>query len=416
MSRLNKKIVVLLLIISLSSLSWSTPPDELSEMLARAEALYYEADFAKSVELLLRADEMLRQQSDHLTEKTDVKLQLALGYIGLNDSTRAKTYLGELYALDPDRQLDPQMFSPKVIRLADEAKAEQDELRCSAVSDETQKQLTGGNGDAVVKLLGAGQAKCPGLAALYPKAADLIFKEGLDAYKKTQMAAALQKFREALVLEPKHELAAQYVDLTQSRLEVAAERALVTWRKDFTAGEFAVAARDYRELTAVSSPQTIDEARGEYRRALTNLVDAWNLACAKQDTTAMEKVRVQVTTMLPEPKFAEDILAKMNMCAPTGCIKMDAQLALARLKNRVDPQFSAHVKAQVKSFPVRILVKARINEKGEIVSSELQGGHPALYDSIRAALDQWRFFPAATEDGGPRCVETEIPFVINFTN
>src|SRR5215472_6524433 len=145
MSRLNQKILVLLLIVSLSSLSWSTPPDELSEMLARAEALYYEADFGKSVELLLRADEMLRQQSGHLTEKTDVKLQLALGYIGLNDSTRAKTYLGELYALDPDRHLDPQMFSPKVIRLADEAKTDQDELRCRAVSDETQKQLAGGN-------------------------------------------------------------------------------------------------------------------------------------------------------------------------------------------------------------------------------------------------------------------------------
>src|SRR6185295_1370490 len=117
------------------------PSDESKEMLARAEALYYEADFAKSVELLLRAEEMLRQQSGSLQDRTEVKLQLALGFIGLNDTTRAKAYLGELYALDSDHQIDPQMFSPKVIRLVEEAKAEQNELRCRSLMDEAQRQL-----------------------------------------------------------------------------------------------------------------------------------------------------------------------------------------------------------------------------------------------------------------------------------
>src|SRR5689334_16113628 len=95
MIKVCRTIVVLLILISVGRSGWSTASDELSEMLARAEALYYEADFAKSVELLLRADEMLRQQPGHLQEKTDVKLQLALGFIGLNDTARAKTYLGE---------------------------------------------------------------------------------------------------------------------------------------------------------------------------------------------------------------------------------------------------------------------------------------------------------------------------------
>src|SRR5215831_13696130 len=140
MSRMLRSILPLLIIVSASASGWSRTADEPSEMLARAEALYYEADFAKSIELLLRADELLSHQSGQLQEKTAVKLQLALGYIGLNDSARAKTYLGQLFALDPDRHLDPQMFSPKVIRLADEARTEQDELRCQAVSDEAQKQ------------------------------------------------------------------------------------------------------------------------------------------------------------------------------------------------------------------------------------------------------------------------------------
>ena len=57
------------MIVLLSRPGWSAPPDDPSEMLARAEALYYEAEFAKSVELLTRADEILRPQAGHLEEK-----------------------------------------------------------------------------------------------------------------------------------------------------------------------------------------------------------------------------------------------------------------------------------------------------------------------------------------------------------
>src|SRR5215831_10123086 len=114
-----RNILPLLIVLSASASAWSRV-DEPSEMLARAEALYYEADFAKSIELLLRADELLARQAGRLEEKTAVKLQLALGFIGLNDSTRGKAYLKELYALDSDHRIDVQAFSPKVIRLVEE--------------------------------------------------------------------------------------------------------------------------------------------------------------------------------------------------------------------------------------------------------------------------------------------------------
>src|SRR5262245_47171263 len=106
MSRMSRNILALLITVLVTRSGWSLPGDEPSEMLARAEALYYEADFAKSIELLLRADELLRQQSGNMKEKTDVKLQLALSFIGLNDSARAKAYLQELFALDLDRRID----------------------------------------------------------------------------------------------------------------------------------------------------------------------------------------------------------------------------------------------------------------------------------------------------------------------
>src|SRR5215471_11402558 len=125
-----RKIVVMLCGICAALSAWSMPLDEISETLARAEALYYEADFTKSIELLSRVDKLLRPQPDRQQEKVNVKLHLALGYIGLNDNNQAKVYFRELYALDPDYVIDPQQFSPKVIQFAERAKIEQNEIRC----------------------------------------------------------------------------------------------------------------------------------------------------------------------------------------------------------------------------------------------------------------------------------------------
>ena len=58
-------------------------------------------------------------------------------------------------------------------------------------------------------------------------------------------------------------------------------------------------------------------------------------------------------------------------------------------------------------------MKIRVNEQGDVVSGEPQGGNPLLYNGIRAAMDRWKFYPAV-KDGEPRCVDTEIPITINF--
>ena len=415
-----RNILALVILITASGPGWPAPADEASEMLTRAEALYYEADFAKSIELLLRADELLARQAGRLEEKTAVKLHLALGFIGLNDSTRGKAYLKELYALDSDHRIDAQAFSPKVIRLAEEAKAEQNELRCRSVFDETERQLGNGKSDPVVKLIASNVAKCPGLAALSAKSGELLFKEGMEAYKKTQMEQALEKFQAVLRLNPKHELATEYVDLAQNKLELAAGRALFAWRKDFTVGEFALAARDYRELLSLNSSQAIEEVRTEYRRALSGLADSWNKACTNDDVAGMEDARRRVDALIPVllvdpegPSFGEDILATMKTCAHTRCVQMTSPLALSRLKNRVDPQLPPYLLSMIKDFPMTIRIRARINEAGDVAAAELLGGNALVYDAVRAAFGQWKFSPALVQ-GEVRCVDTEIPIVLKF--
>jgi len=414
--------IALLIVFSFGQFAFAETVDDAREMLARAEALYFEADFEKSVDLLLRAAELLRDQPGYQKEKSAIKLQIALGLIGLNDSARAKQYLGELYALDADHRIDPQMFSPKVIQLAEEARAEQHERRCRSVSEEAQQQLDRGNSDAVVKIIESGQApgqgpglglgNCGNLAQLFPRAADLLFKDGLAAYKRSDMQHALLKFRAAQRLDAKNDLAAEYTNLTLSKLEVAADRAILQWQKNFTSGDFSSAARDYRELTSRGSPETLDYVRAEYRKSLSALVDQWNRACAKNDAATAARIKEQIQTLLPETTFAEDIIALMKTCTPAGCIQMDTALALARLKTRVDPQFPATTLSQFRS-PVTVRLKLTISDKGDAAVAELTGGSPLLTNPIRVAVEQWRFLPAVVQ-GDARCIETEIPLVINW--
>jgi thioredoxin-like negative regulator of GroEL len=407
-----KKIFGLLFIVSMGQFAWSAA-DEVSEALAKAEALYYEADFTKSIELLLTADQLLQSQKDHLQEKVRVKLQLALAYIGLNKTDDARTRFRELYELDADYTVDPEQFSPKVVSMADQAKFEQNETRCRAVLADAQQQLGRGNAQRVLQLISSSQPKCSGLAALTPNAAELFFKEGMDAYRKSQLTEALAKFRTALQLHPEHELASQYAELTASKLQLDADRVLLAWRKDFAAGDYSAATANFRQLVLAANADTTNQVREEYRTVLSSLVQSWNRACANHDAVTMDKIRGQINDLLPDPSIGEDLLEKMTNCTNTGCVPMSAQLVLARLKSRVDPDFPPYVRNQIKVSPVTVRMKAKISETGDVVSSEPQGGNAILYGSVRAAFDRWKFSPAVIQ-GAPRCIETEIPIVINF--
>ena len=120
-------------IVSFAAAAAAMPADEVTDILSRAESLYFEAKFKDAIQLLQHADDMLKARTDRNADKINVKLQLALAHVGLNESALAKVSLREIFAIDSEYRLDAQQFPPKVISLADEAKAEQNEARCQAV-------------------------------------------------------------------------------------------------------------------------------------------------------------------------------------------------------------------------------------------------------------------------------------------
>jgi TonB family protein len=427
--------------------------DDIKANLDRAEDLYYEAKFNDSIQLLLRVNEDLQSKPDRLSDKVNTKLQLALAHIGLNDTEKAKSYLIEMYTLDPNATLDSQKVSPKVIALAGDAKTAMTRYRCQAIGEDARSSLKAGNAAALRKLLVSPDSKCIDMAAMGPEAADLLYKTGMDAYKNSDYPNALQNFQAALKFSPKHELAAQYVELAQGRIQVAEDRALIQWQKNWDAHNMKDAAVQFRLISSFNdnkSSQAVRQVSDQYRKELTSLVDTWNRTCPTGDMDAMNDIRGQITELLPDPNFGEDIRATMKPCNPPAlkadlpsnrqvnvaagasagprqetksevktamvsptnqCLQVDYRVAMTRLKTRVEPEIPREARPYIQSSSVMVRVKIRVDAIGNVISSETPGGNPMFNNAVKSAVDRWKFSPAM-DSSGARCVDTEIPMVI----
>jgi tetratricopeptide (TPR) repeat protein len=436
---------VLALFVTLQSSTQPVTPDEIKDGLLRAESLYYEAKFVESIQILARVNDALVTRPDRLQDKIATKLQLALANIGLNDTASAKTFLTELFALDPDYVLDAKQFSPKVVALANDAKAEQIRLRCETAVQDARRSLAANDAATLMNIHRAMRPNCAGLADVEPAAAELVYKTGLTSYKQGDFSSALKSFRSALKLSPRHELAASYVELTEGQLQIAEDRLVLQWQKKFEAKDYKAAASDYRQVVALGdsgNPQTITRITQEYRKAMTSLVDTWKRTCAGGDSSGMSQIRSQVTEMVPEPTFADDLQSQIRFCtaspAPSApkvaarldsrtdtvvqgsantrqdsssCLQMDSQLALARLKTKVDPEIPPGSRAYLQNTQITVRVKARIDESGNVQTTEVTGSNVILNNAVRNAVDRWKFSPVS-DRSGPRCVNTEIPVVM----
>src|SRR5262245_10734997 len=114
--------LLLVLIASISLVQLALSQDDIEGTLTRAQNLYYEARFKDSVDLLLPVDAKLRERADRIPQSISVKLQLALGYIGQNQTAEAKSVFQEVCALDANYTLDSDQFAPKVLALFDDAR------------------------------------------------------------------------------------------------------------------------------------------------------------------------------------------------------------------------------------------------------------------------------------------------------
>jgi hypothetical protein len=426
MSRNN--VIVSLVFVGLSGLVQSAfSQDNFDATLTRAQALYYEARFKDSVDLLLPVDLTLRERPDRIKQSISVKLQLALGYIGQNQIAEAKSVFQEVCMLDSNYALDSTQFAPKVLALFDDARADQKKAKCDAFCAQLQDLAQKADTLALIrlsKLMGDG---CFCGAAV--GAAEVLFKQGVDAYKQEDFGQALEKLRAALRFHPAHDMTLQYVELAEGKVKLAVDRLAFDWRKQFEAQEFPKATATYRQLQSLNiegkADAPLEQMRGEYRTAVRVKAEAWTQSCSSDAPLSLEAFRQQTRDFLPSEAIAVDMLSKLAPCAPKvipklpappkvavarGCLTMPSQVAMARIKTRVNPEIPPQ---RMPTTPVSLTVKVRIDESGNVEVKDIAGGSLYLNEAMKIAIEKWKFIPARTEEDGSRCVEAELPVVLS---
>ena len=401
----------------LALLTWATLQSPTTEFVAntlsRAEALYYDARFQETIQLLVPLDTTLANERNRTKERINVKLQISLAHVGLGQMAEAKARFGEICGLDPDYSLDPKKFAPKVVTAFDEAKAEHTKAECQMFCAETDRLLEADDADALLALIQSARSRCTCLEAAALDAATHFYELGMDAYKKEDFTAALRLFRVAIQFNPEHDLSISYIELTRNRLSLAAERLFLEWRTQMDTRQFALAAATYRKLQSAnfegSAAEALDKVREGYRTQLLPLTNSWKQACSNGDASSMAKLRRQAEETLADPAIGRDLLAEMETCVRAGCVPLTPETALSRVKTRSDATLPSGIvpRPLPPNFALTVQVKVRIDEKGNVTVADPQSIQSNIRDSVVDAATKWKFAPASGTEN--RCVETTIP-------
>jgi tetratricopeptide (TPR) repeat protein len=389
-----------------------------TETLGRAQTLYYEAQFKQSIELLLPLDVALQREVERRKEKTDIKFQLALAYIGLGQISDAKSRFAEIFAEDPDYTVDPdpRKFAPKVVSLFDAVKTDQVKRQCETLCAQADRLLGSGDVDALLDLIQSAPSKCSCLDIALD-AADRFYELGLNAYKKDDLRTALQSFRTATKFQPEHPLASKYIELTRDGLRSAAERLFVEWRERFNAGNFFLATAIFHELEAGNIEDTASDAlnriRAVYDDQLSSLVPAWRQACSVADVVTMEKIRVRATEILPDSAISHGVSSQMETCVPPDCIPVSDEQALSRLTKRQVGKIPRRLipSPAPPNFRLIVQVQVRIDAAGNVTPIRADHVDPQIRDIAAAEARGTKFLPAVI-GGETRCVDARIPIVL----
>ena len=401
-------------IISVGS-SQTLAQEDVAAALDRAERLYYDAQFEQTITLLSPVEASLQSQSALLDEKVRVKVLLALAYIGLNDTAKAKALFKEVSGLDPNFALSSEKFSPNVLALFDEAKAEQTEEGCRQICQLVNQSIDTHDLATVLESVKTGGDSCTCLKAAALDAAELAYSEGVKSFQENDFADSLKTFRIALELNPEHQLARQYLEFTTAKLRLIADGAFLEWRKNMDAREFALAVVNYRQLQGSNlegiADSQLNQMRAAYRTLLSPSIEGWKRACQAGDSTTMRNLWTQAMDVLPDGDLAESILDDMK-CEKKFCMWMDTSAAMTHLVTRVDPTITATVRRAIEaSTPTTVYAHVKIDEKGDVDVLETQGIHAGLRDAVSTAVKKWKFEPT-DKNNQQGCTETILPIVI----
>jgi tetratricopeptide (TPR) repeat protein len=411
---IGRLILILAVLVSFSGEAATVPvfqgiPAELS----RAQSLYFSAEFEASVALLRDLEKRIGNGAQRSNDLLQVKLFLGLALLGVNQAEEAKAKFVEVTSLNPEYTIDPGTFSPKVVDLFNEAKAISVEARCTQFCGRIDTLIADGNFSTAydqIKLAGAG---CSCANAKVGAVTEATFERGKQLYNDGRFDDAAKEFSAVLAMDEKHELARDYSQLIQERLQLTIRQGYADWRMSFDQRQFDKASAAYEKLRANVHPEVtplVIQIESEYNRVLSGFLSSWRAACTGGDHARSETIRNEAETVASGLPFAQNTLAQMQQCTSRVCIKGDPALALTRLKTRVNPELDPSLQRYVTR---RIIVRIEIDEKGSVRVNEVVNANDRVASAVKDAVERWKFTPVVIDDH-TRCVETELPVSLIF--
>jgi TonB family protein len=134
-------------------------------------------------------------------------------------------------------------------------------------------------------------------------------------------------------------------------------------------------------------------------------------------TCTKPELKAQVQQPEPRPAIAAEAKPEPRSVPLVGtstqCLQLDYRVAMTRLiaKSKVDPEIPREARPYIQGGTVTVRVRVRIDEAGNVASTDTPGGNPMFNNAVRNAVERWKFTPAL-DASGPRCVDTDIPMVI----
>jgi hypothetical protein len=239
------------------------------------------------------------------------------------------------------------------------------------------------------------------------------FERGKQLYNDGRFDEAAKEFSAVLAADSKHELAREYSNLVQQRLQLGVRQLYLDWRTSFDERQFDKASAAFENLRANFGPDVtplVTQIESEYSRMLSGLLSAWRAACAGGDRARLETIRNEAVRVASRLSLARNTLDQMQLCASRVCIQGDPALALNRLKTRVNPQLDPSLQRYVTR---RIMVGIEIDETGSVRVKKISNANDRIAAALKDAVERWKFTPAVI-DNQNRCVETELPVSLIF--
>jgi tetratricopeptide (TPR) repeat protein len=374
--------------------------ETISAGLARAESLYYGAQFQSALGVLLDLETRLQNDPRSAEERLKVKLYLALTHLALNETAQAKSNFVGVCRIDRNYTLDRAEFPPKVTSLFEEARADCAENTCSEICSREPSVAdfeSGRHG-----------CSCPAPAATVREQ----FEQGQELYRNGKFAEASTQFAAVLALDNSNELAAEYLKLSKQQQELNISLAFSEWRENFDKRQYDKAADAYQRLrhsmVGPTATEYADQAEYEYGKAFQNLVKLSRAACEAGDAPRVAAIRREATSVDSGLKLVDGSLVEMDRCVPRKCMQGDPVLALNRAKTPIRLEIEPSLERYV-TRGIRIGIE--IDESGKVKLKQITNANPRLAEALKSAVEQWSFYPALVNNRAT-CVETEIPIAL----